>query len=232
LILQAGNVSTGAFDPFAAIIPEAREAGAWVHIDGAFGLWAAVSPRFRHLTNGAALADSWSADAHKTLNAPYDNGIVFCKNRTVLAAAMHVVGAYLSFSGERDGMMFTPDMSRRARGIDLWATLLSLGRAGAAALVERLCSLADLFALRLDREGFIIQNQVVFNQVLVTCGNPELTRATLVNLQGSGECWCGGTTWNEDPAIRVSVCSYVTTEDDIACSVAAFVSAREKALTV
>ncbi|MGA2639369.1 MAG: pyridoxal-dependent decarboxylase [Spirochaetia bacterium] len=229
LILQAGNVSTGAFDPFAAIVPAAREAGAWIHVDGAFGLWAAASPRFARLMEGAALADSWSADAHKTLNAPYDNGIVFCRHREALAAAMRVTGAYLSFSEDRDGMMYTPDMSRRARGIDLWATLLSLGRSGAAELVEGLCGLADLFARLMAREGFVIQNEVVFNQVLVTCATPELTTRTLTHMQASGECWCGGTTWNNDPAIRISVCSYATTEEDVERSVRAFVAAREKA---
>jgi glutamate/tyrosine decarboxylase-like PLP-dependent enzyme len=135
LILQAGNVSSGAFDPFASIIPAAHKAGAWIHVDGAFGLWAAASPRLRHLCEGASLADSWSADAHKTLNAPYDNGIVFCRHRQALAAAMRVAGAYIPSSEHRDGMTFTPDMSRRARGVDLWATLLSLGRLGTAALV-------------------------------------------------------------------------------------------------
>ncbi len=229
LILQAGNVSTGAFDPFAAIIPAARKAGAWIHVDGAFGLWAAASPRLRHLTEGAALADSWSADAHKTLNAPYDNGIVFCRSRDALATAMRAAGPYFAFSEERDGMMYTPDMSRRARGIDLWATLLSLGRSGASALVEGLCALAELFGRRLAREGFVIQNEVVFNQVLVTCGAPGLTTATLGHLQASGECWCGGTAWKNEPAIRISVCSHATSEEDVERSVAAFVAARKAA---
>jgi glutamate/tyrosine decarboxylase-like PLP-dependent enzyme len=229
LILQAGNVNSGAFDPFAAIIPAAREAGAWIHVDGAFGLWAAVSPRYAHLMEGAALADSWSADAHKTLNAPYDNGIVFCRSRDALATAMRAAGAYLAFGAQRDGLLYTPDMSRRARAVDLWATLLSLGRSGAAALVEGLCELAGLFARRLAQEGFAIQNDVVFNQVLVTCATPESTTATLSNLQASGECWCGGTTWNDSPAIRISVCSFATTEEDVDRSVRAFVAARKKA---
>jgi len=229
LILQAGNVNTGAFDPFADIIPAAREAGAWIHVDGAFGLWAAASARLRHLTAGAALADSWSADAHKTLNAPYDNGIVFCRSREALTAAMRAAGAYFVFSEERDGMSYTPDMSRRARAVDLWATLLSLGRSGAAALVEGLCEMAGLFARRLTEEGFTIQNDVVFNQVLVTCASAELTKTTLALLQGSGECWCGGTTWNNAPAIRISVCSFATTEEDVERSVRAFVRARDDA---
>jgi len=229
LILQAGNVSTGSFDPFSAIIPAARAAGAWIHVDGAFGLWAAASGRHSHLMEGAALADSWSADAHKTLNAPYDNGIVFCRSREALATAMRSSGAYFVLSESRDEMTYTPDMSRRARAVDLWATLLSLGRSGAAALVEELCANAALFARLLAAEGFTIANEVVFNQVLVTCGSAEQTIGTLTRLQTSGECWCGSTTWNGAPAIRISVCSYVTTPQDVERSVRAFVSAREGA---
>ena len=195
LILQAGNVSTGAFDPFAEIVPRAREAGAWVHVDGAFGLWAAASPRYRPLMAGAEGADSWSADAHKTLNAPYDIGVVFCRRREALAAAMRSSGSYFTFSEQRDGMLYTPDMSRRARGVELWATLMSLGRTGAAELVEELCAMAWLFAGSLAREGFRIRNDVVFNQVLVTCDSPALTQSTLEGVQRSGECWCGGTSW-------------------------------------
>ena len=229
LILQAGNVNTGSFDPFSSIVPAARAAGAWVHVDGAFGLWASASPRLRPLTAGAELADSWSADAHKTLNAPYDNGIVFCRSREALATAMRASGAYFVLSEHRDEMLYTPDMSRRARAVDLWATLLSLGRSGAAALVEHLCGMAGLFARRLSEEGFVIPNDVVFNQVLVTCASPDLTTATLATLQASGECWCGGTTWNGAPAIRISVCSYVTTELDVERSVRAFAEARAAA---
>jgi len=229
LILQAGNVNTGSFDPFEALIPVAREAGAWVHVDGAFGLWAAASPQLRHLTAGAAQADSWSADAHKTLNAPYDNGIVFVRNREALTAAMRSTGAYFVFGHERDPMLYTPDMSRRARGVDLWAALLSLGKSGAAALVEGLCDMASLFGKLLAKEGFTVLNEVVFNQVLVACQTPGLTKATLENVQASGECWCGGTSWNDAPAMRISVCSFVTDEQDVERSVRAFVAAREKA---
>lgn len=226
LILQAGNVNTGAFDPFTAIIPPARAAGAWVHVDGAFGLWASGSPRLRHLTEGAALADSWSTDAHKTLNAPYDNGIVFCRDRDALVNAMRASAAYVEYGENRDEMLYVPDMSRRARAVDLWATLMSLGRSGAAALVEELHSMAKLFARLLSREGFTILNDVVFNQVLAACATPELTQATLSRIQASGECWCGGTTWNGAPAIRISVCSYATAGDDVERSVRAFVAAR------
>ncbi len=138
LILGAGNVSSGAFDPFAEICPRAREAGAWVHIDGAFGLWAAASPRLRHLTAGMELADSWSVDAHKTLNAPYDSGIVLCRQREALTGALQVSGSYIAPSGHRDGMHYTLDMSRRARAVELWACLAALGRRGVAELVEDL----------------------------------------------------------------------------------------------
>ena len=229
LVLQAGNVSSGSFDPFPEICARAREAGCWVHIDGAFGLWAAASERHNHLTRGIELADSWSADAHKTLNAPYDNGIIFCRSRDALAAAMRMTGAYIVFSEERDGMLYTPDMSRRARSVELWATLKNLGRRGVAELVDGLCDGASLFAKRLASHGFTICNEVCFNQVLVTCGSADLTAATLAGIQGSGECWCGGTTWQGQPAIRISVCSYMTTAEDIERSVQAFVKARESA---
>jgi len=229
LVLQAGNVSTGAFDPLAEIIPAARAAGAWVHVDGAFGLWAAVSPRTRHLMAGADAADSWSVDAHKTLNAPYDNGLVFCRSRDALARAMRAAGAYFILSEQRDSMLYTPDMSRRARGVELWATLLSLGRDGAAALVDELCARARQFAELLAAQGFRVRNDVVFNQVLVTCETAEITQATLTGVQRSRECWCGGSSWENAPAMRISVCSFMTTEDDVRRSVAAFVAARESA---
>lgn len=229
LILQAGNVSSGAFDPFAEICPRAREAGAWIHVDGAFGLWAAASPRLRHLTEGMELADSWSVDAHKTLNAPYDSGIVLCRQREDLARALHMSGSYIVSSGNRDGMHYTLDMSRRARAVELWACLMALGRRGAAELVEDLHDKAVLFAQALEKEGFSILNEVCFNQVLVSCGAPDLTERTLALVQGSGECWCGSARWDGEPVMRVSVCSYRTTTGDIERSVRAFVRAREEA---
>jgi len=229
LVLQAGNVSSGNFDPFTDICTKAREAGSWVHIDGAFGLWAAASPRRSHLTRGIELADSWSADAHKTLNAPYDNGIVFCGERDALTGAMRMSGAYIVYSENRDGMLYTLDMSRRARSIELWATLKNLGRRGVADLVDGMCDMATLFAESLRKEGFTICNDVCFNQVLVSCGSGPLTTATLEGVQKSGECWCGGTQWNGQPAIRISVCSYMTTAEDVERSVQAFVRARADA---
>ena len=226
VIAQAGNVNSGAFDPIGEICALARTAGAWVHVDGAFGLWAAGSRAKRHLTAGIEMADSWTVDAHKTLNAPYDCGIVLCRERSALLAAMQISGAYIPSTVERDGMHYTPEMSRRARAVDLWAALKSLGREGVEDLVDRLCSLALRFAQGLKVEGFEILNEVVFNQVLVRCETPDQTLRTLTNIQQSGDCWCGGTTWMGKPAIRISVCSWATTENDIDRSVEAFVQGR------
>jgi len=172
------------------------------------------------------MADSWTVDAHKTLNAPYDCGIVLCRERSALLAAMQISGAYIPSTVERDGMHYTPEMSRRARAVDLWAALKSLGREGVEDLVDRLCSLALRFAQGLKVEGFEILNEVVFNQVLVRCETPDQTLRTLTNIQQSGDCWCGGTTWMGKPAIRISVCSWATTENDIDRSVEAFVQGR------
>jgi glutamate/tyrosine decarboxylase-like PLP-dependent enzyme len=230
VIAQAGNVNTGAFDPLEAVCDRAGAAGAWVHVDGAFGLWAAASPRLRHLTAGMDRADSWSVDAHKTLNAPYDCGIVLCRHPEATVAAMQNTGAYIVYSDKRDGMLYTPEMSRRARGVELWATLKALGRSGAAELVEGLCERAAQAARQLREAGFRVLNEVVFNQVLVACDTPEWTQATLQALQASGECWCGGSTWQGQGAIRMSVCSWATTPQDIDRTVAAFVAAREKSL--
>ena len=229
LIAQAGNVSSGAFDPTDEICAAARRAGAWVHIDGAFGLWAAAAPAKNYLTRGIEKADSWSCDAHKTLNSPYDCGIVLCKERQALLAAMQISGSYIINSEKRDNMYYTPEMSRRARAVELWATLKSLGKSGVADLVERLCSHAGYFAELLRTQGFQVLNEVVFNQVLVRCDSPALTLATLKNIQKSGECWCGGTTWLGQPAIRISVCSWATTAADVERSAAAFVEARREA---
>ena len=226
VIVQAGNVNSGAFDPFEEICERAREAGAWVHIDGAFGLWAATSRTRNFLTKGIEKADSWSVDAHKTLNSPYDCGIILCKDREALVTALQATGAYLHFSEQRDGMLYTPEMSRRARAVELWATLKSLGKDGLEQLVDRLCGHATQFAGQLHVRGFRILNEVVFNQVLVACDTPEQTKATLENIQKSGECWCGGAVWNGEPVIRICVCSWATTEADIQRSVSAFANAR------
>jgi len=230
LVLQAGNVNTGAFDPFVPICSRAQEAGAWVHIDGTFGLWAAACEKTRYLTTGIEMADSWSVDAHKTLNAPYDSGIVLCKDRSALVKALQASGSYLQLSQDRDGMLYTPEMSRRGRGIELWALLKSLGRSGVDLLVNQLCKNAQLFAAQLSQNGFRILNDVVFNQVLVACDTPDITKQTLNNIQQSGECWCGGSQWMDEPAIRISVCSWSTTQNDVLSSVKAFIKSRDNSM--
>lgn len=227
VILQAGNVNTGSYDDFENICNLAQDTGAWVHIDGAFGLWAAASPNKKHLTQGIEKANSWSVDGHKTLNTPYDCGIVLCENRDALVASMQATGAYVQYSKNRDSMLYTPDMSRRARAIELWATLRSLGRSGVAELIDGLCERATQFAEQLANNGFQVLNEVVFNQVLIACDTPAQTNAILAKIQASGECWCGGTSWRDNPAIRISVCSWATTSDDVDRSVQAFVKARD-----
>ena len=230
LILQAGNVNSGAFDDFATICARARRAGAWAHIDGAFGLWARACQATADLTAGMELADSWSADAHKTLNSPYDCGIILCKDRQALAGALQAQGDYFIYGHERDGMLYTPEMSRRARSVELWALLKALGRAGIDALVAQLCARARQFAEGLAGNEFRILNDIVFNQLLVACETPEQTQRTLREIQASRVCWCGGSTWQGEPVIRISVCSWATSEDDVRRSVEAFVAARERAL--
>ncbi len=229
LVLQAGNVNSGAFDPVDALCDAARKAGTWVHIDGAFGLWAAASPKRRGLIRGLEKADSWSTDAHKTLNVPYDCGIVLCRERGALVDAMRASGAYLQFSDERDGMLYTPEMSRRARSVELWAALKYLGRSGTGELVDTLCDNAAYFAEALTKNGFAVVNDVVFNQVLFRCDTPERTKRTLRNIQSSGRCWCGGSVWRGEPVVRVSVCSWQTTRQDIDDCVATFAACRERA---
>ncbi len=226
LILQAGNVNSGAFDPFAEICGKARTAGTWTHVDGAFGLWAAASPKMRSLTEGYELADSWSVDAHKTINAPYDSGIILCKHRDALSQALHMTGSYIVYSQNRDGMLFTPDMSRRGRAVELWASLMALGRSGTAELIEDLHQKAQYIATSLKKEGFRICNEVCFNQVLVACGSIDVTQQTLDAVQQSGECWCGPAQWKGETIIRISVCSYRTTLGDLDRTVRTFVSAR------
>ena len=230
LILQAGNVSSGTFDEFDDICTKANQANAWVHIDGAFGLWAAASSKLKHLTNGMEKANSFSLDGHKTLNTPYDNGIVLCDDEEALTHALHASGSYIVRSQKRDGMFYTPEMSRRARSIELWAAMKYLGKAGIDELIFGLHQRARQISEELETEGFQILNDVVFNQVLVACDTDELTNLSMKYIQDSGECWVGGASWNEKAVIRISVCSWVTTEDDINRSVNAFVTAREQAL--
>ena len=229
LILQAGNVNGGAFDPMEALCARAARAGAWVHVDGAFGLWAAASEAKKGLIAGFERADSWSADAHKTLNVPYDLGIALVRDREALTRAMRASGSYIQYGGERDPMLYTPEMSRRARSVELWATLKFLGRTGVGALVDELCRNASYFAERLSERGFSIENEVVFNQVLVRCGTDEETGAVLKRIQEGGVLWCGGASWRGRRVIRISVSSWRTTPEAVEACVEAFVHARAAA---
>lgn len=215
LILQAGHVNSGAFDDFSAICKKANIAGTWVHVDGAFGLWAAACEKMNHLTQGLDLADSWSVDAHKTLNAPYDNGIILCRHKEVFINAMHMTGSYILYNNNRDGMLYTAEMSRRARAIDLWATLKGLGKKGVSELVEELHSKAKYFSERLEDGGLQILNDVVYNQIVVHYDNDDKTEALVKGVQESGVCWLGGAKWSGKSVMRISVCSYKTSYEDI-----------------
>lgn len=219
--IQAGNVNTGAFDPAADICAAARQAGAWVHVDGAFGLWAAAAPQRAHLTAGFAGADSWATDGHKWLNVPYDSGIAFCRNPAHLRGAMAATAAYLAQSDQREPMHYTPEMSRRARGVEIWAALRSLGRAGLAEMIERNCRAAARFAEGLGQAGYRVLNQVELNQVLVSFGEAEKTRQVIAGVQHDGVCWCGSTVWQGQTAMRISVSSWATTEADVERSLGA-----------
>lgn len=226
VILQAGNVNGGAFDPINEICDIANKANAWVHIDGAFGLWAAACENTRYLTKGIEKADSWSGDAHKTLNAPYDCGIILCKNRSVLVDAMQATGSYIQYSEKRDGMLYTPEMSRRARSIELWATLKYFGKSGIDELINYLCEMTKHFARGLKENGFFIENEIVFNQIMVRCENSYETTELLKRIQSSRVCWCGGAMWENKPVIRISVCSWQTTIFEIKECIDLFVDLR------
>jgi glutamate/tyrosine decarboxylase-like PLP-dependent enzyme len=221
LCLQAGNVNTGAFDPAAEICERAQGAGAWVHVDGAFGLWAAASPRYSHLTKGFDMADSWSTDAHKWPNVGYDCGVAIVRHELALRSAMAFSAAYIPVSGQREPSQYGPEMSRRARGVELWAGLCGLGRSGLAELIERTCANARRFATGLQAAGFEILNEVVINQVLVSFGNADLTRRIMSEIQKEGTCWCSGTEWHGRTAMRISVSSWLTSEEDIDLSLEA-----------
>lgn len=227
--IQAGNVNTGAFDPADQICSAANEQGAWVHVDGAFGLWARVSPRYAHLAHGFENADSWATDAHKWPNAGYDCGVVLTRNGVALRASLGMAAAYLEPGARREPMYHTPEASRRARGVELWATLKSLGRSGLRDLIERTCAHAQRFAEGLRNAGFEVLNDVVINQVLVSFGAPEVTREVIRRLQDDGTCWCGGTVWQRKTAMRISVSSWATTEADVNQSLEAIVRIARKA---
>jgi glutamate/tyrosine decarboxylase-like PLP-dependent enzyme len=222
---QAGEVNTGAFDPLAEIVEIVRSTGAWLHVDGAFGLWAAASPVRRHLVEGIEGADSWAADAHKWLNVPYDCGLVFCAHPEAHGTAMTARASYFAGAGEwsRDAFDWTPESSRRARGFTVYAALQSLGRQGVAELVERCCTRAQEFAARISElPGCSVLNDVVLNQVLFRFEDDRTTDEVLARVQASGEAWMGGTSWDGRSAIRLSVSNWRTNERDVARTVAAF----------
>jgi len=225
--MQAGNVNTGAFDPAAEICARAHEAGAWVHVDGAFGLWAAASAPHAHLVHGVADADSWATDAHKWLNVPYDSGLAFVRDAMALKRAMSVSAAYLPQGEHREPSQYTPELSRRARGVEIWAALRSLGRTGLSDLIERNCRLARRFAAELRGGGCEILNEVTLNQVLVSFGDAARTRQVIQRVQQDGTCWCGPTEWQGHTAMRISVSSWATRDEDVDRSVAAILRAAK-----
>ena len=232
---QVGNVSTGACDDMTGVVEAARPVGAWVHVDGAFGLWARASERTAHLVEGVEQADSWACDGHKWLNVPYDCGYAICAHPDVHATALAYTASYLTgqIAGrELGGGDFVPESSRRARGFATWAALRSLGRSGVADLVDRCCRLARHLAERMGTlEGAEVLNEVVLNQVLFCFEDDEKTHAALEAVQASGEAWMGGTTWSGRAAIRISVSNWQTSEEDIERTVGAFARAREAVVT-
>ena len=224
---QAGEVNTGAFDPLPEIADASEAAGAWLHVDGAFGIWAAVSPRLRHLVAGLERADSWTTDAHKWLNVPYDSGIVLCKHPESHRAAMTIAASYLiqdeGAQRVRDEVDWVPEFSRRARGFTVYAALRSLGRSGLVELVERCCDAATRFAERIvELEGVELLNEVVLNQALFCFESDERTDEVLARVQESGRVWLSGTTWDGRKAIRVSVSNWQTGDEEIDLAVQAF----------
>jgi glutamate/tyrosine decarboxylase-like PLP-dependent enzyme len=225
---QAGNVNTGSFDPIKEICEIAHKSNAWVHVDGAFGLWASAVASKKILTEGMNLADSWATDAHKWLNVPYDSGLAFVKDSESLRSAMSLTAAYLPQGEHREPSQYCPELSRRSRGIEIWAAMYSLGRSGLSDLIERTCSYAKMFAEGLSSAGFEILNDVVINQVLVSFGSPDETKKIIKEIQDDGTCWCGGTEWQGRTAMRISICSWATTEEDVRASLDAMIRIAKK----
>jgi glutamate/tyrosine decarboxylase-like PLP-dependent enzyme len=223
ICVQAGNVNTGAFDPAGQICALAQASNSWVHVDGAFGLWAAACPDRTHLAAGIPSAHSWATDAHKWLNVPYDSGIVFVADPQPLQASMSSRAAYLSAGDTREPSHYTPELSRRARGVEVWAALRSLGRSGLADLIGRNCRYARRFAEGLKKAGCDVLNEVVLNQVLVSFGGAERTRRVIARVQQDGTCWCGATEWQGHVAMRISVSSWATAEEDVERSLRAII---------
>ena len=225
LCLQAGNVNSGAFDPAPELISWAHDGGAWVHVDGAFGLWALAAPELKHLAAGYEQADSWATDAHKWLNVPYDCGLALVRNREAMARVMAVSGAYLMANLPRDTRQFTPESSRRARGIEVWAALKFLGRQGLAKLIAGNCRQARRMGELLSAGGVEVMNEIELNQVVASFGEEVRTREVIKRVQDSGVCWCGETRWHGKTAMRISFCSWATTDEDVERSAAAILEA-------
>lgn len=221
ICVQAGNVNSGSVDPLDAICARAREAGAWVHVDGAFGLWAAASAKRSMLTKGADLADSWVVDGHKWLNTPYDCGLAIVRDANALHDAMVTQAPYLKPGALLAPKDMAPEFSRSARGVEIWAALRSLGRQGLSDLIDRTCDLAQLLSTGLEAAGYEILNDVVMNQVVARIGTPEQHTQIAQLCQDSGECWFGVTNWQGRSAIRLAVSSWKTTKEDIAQTLAA-----------
>ena len=215
VMLQAGNINSGAFDPFEEICRRARGAGAWVHVDGAFGLWARASRSKEHLARGVELADSWSVDGHKWLNLPQDSATYVCRDAQAVQDVFGLEATYLMRDERRQPNTFVPELSRRARGVEFWAALKALGKRGVEDLVDRSCAHARTFAEGLRRAGYEVLNDVVLNQVVFACEDEASTRAALARIQASGVTWLGPTTWRGRFSMRISVSSWATTEDDV-----------------
>jgi glutamate/tyrosine decarboxylase-like PLP-dependent enzyme len=213
--IQAGNVNSGAFDPAARVCEKARAAGAWVHVDGAFGLWAKTAPEYAHLADGIEMADSWATDAHKWLNTPYDCGIALLRDPKLLRDTMSISAAYLVDSEQREPGHYTPELSRRARVVDVWAALRTLGKSGLADMITRNCRGAARFATMLRAGGLNIVNEVVLNQVLVAAQDDAATGRLIDAVQREGTCWCGGSVWQGRRVMRISVSSWATRDADI-----------------
>ena len=229
LCIQAGNVNSGAFDPATEVIEHAHEAGAWVHVDGAFGLWARASEALTPQTAGLDAADSWATDAHKWLNVPYDCGLALVREPDDLRRAMSISGAYLLSSAQRDQIDYSPDSSRRARAVDIWAALKSLGRSGLTKMIDRNCRQAVRLADGLRRNNIEILNDVVLNQVVVAFGDANRTNRIIDAVQADGTCWAGATVWRNRAAMRISVSAWATTNADIEKSLNAILKAHRQA---
>jgi glutamate/tyrosine decarboxylase-like PLP-dependent enzyme len=229
--LQAGNVNSGASDDFARIIPAARSAGAWVHVDGAFGLWAAASPGTRRLVAGVELADSWAVDAHKWLNTPYDCGLAICSDPQAVHSVMTTEAPYLAPGKHAEPKDMVPEFSRRARGVEVWATLMELGRVGVSDMIARCCAHARHLAAGLDAMGYTVLNEVELNLVVATIGTDDDVARIAARVQSQGDCWFGTTRWNGRTAIRLSVSSWATSEADVEITLAAISRATRLVLS-